>query len=164
MITIRPVEITDAQVIADIYAPYVTDTTITFEIEAPSADEFAQRITKTTKNFPYLVAEENGKLLGYAYASTYYARAAYDWTCELSIYLDRDVRGKGVGSLLYDALENKLAQRGIVNLLACISLPNDTSIAFHQKRGFSQVAHFPKVGYKFDKWHDIVWLQKRLKD
>ncbi len=164
MITIRPVEITDAQVIADIYAPYVTDTTITFEIEGPSADEFAQRITKTTKNFPYLVAEENGKLLGYAYASTYYARAAYDWTCELSIYLDSDVCGKGVGSFLYDALENELAQRGMVNLLACISLPNDTSIAFHQKRGFSQVAHFPKMGYKFDKWHDIVWLQKRLKD
>ncbi|HFH7136111.1 TPA: N-acetyltransferase family protein [Streptococcus agalactiae] len=160
---IRPVLPSDAKELLAIYAPYVTDTTITFEYDIPSISEFTNRIKNISKSFPYLVAEENGKILGYAYASTYYARAAYDWNCELSIYLDKDVRSKKIGSQLYDTLEKELVSQGYVNLLACISLPNDISIAFHKKRGFNQVAHFPKIGFKFEQWHDIVWLQKRLK-
>ncbi|HGA1609542.1 TPA: N-acetyltransferase family protein [Streptococcus agalactiae] len=160
---IRPVLPSDAKELLAIYAPYVTDTTITFEYDIPSISEFTNRIKNISKSFPYLVAEENGKILGYAYAPTYYARAAYDWTCELSIYLDKDARSKKISSQLYDTLEKELVSQGYVNLLACISLPNDISIAFHKKRGFNQVAHFPKIGFKFEQWHDIVWLQKRLK-
>ena len=94
--------------------------------------------------------------MGYAYASTYYARAAYDWTVELSVYVQKEARGKGVGTLLYTALEEELTTRGFKNFLACIALPNPASIALHEKRGYEQVAHFKKVGYKFGTWHDIV--------
>ena len=162
MLTIRPVTLADAQAIRDIYAPYVENTAITFEYEVPSVQEFQDRITQTTQTHPYFVVEEEGQVLGYAYASSYYNRAAYDWTCELSIYLSQDARGKGVGSKLYDTLEEELTQRGFLRFLACIALPNDPSIAFHEKRGYTQVAHFPKVGYKFDQWHDIIWMQKTL--
>ena len=162
MLTIRPAKSSDAKAIQSIYAPYVEKTAITFEYEVPSVQEFENRINKTLENYPYLVAEENGQVLGYAYASTYYARTAYNWTTELSIYLHEDARGRGLGSQLYDALEEELKKRGFLRFLACIAVPNEASIAMHEKRGYVQVAHFPKVGYKFDQWHDIVWMQKTL--
>lgn len=158
MLTIRPVKLSDAKAIQSIYAPYVEKTAITFEYEVPSVQEFENRINKTLENYPYLVAEENGQVLGYAYASTYYARTAYNWTTELSIYLHEDARGRGLGSQLY----KELKKRGFLRFLACIAVPNEASIAMHEKRGYVQVAHFPKVGYKFEKWHDIVWMQKTL--
>ena len=104
MLTIRPANLADAQAIQVIYAPYVEKTAITFEYEVPSVQEFENRINKTLETYPYLVAEEDGQVLGYAYASTYYARTAYNWTTELSIYLHEDARGRGLGSQLYDAL------------------------------------------------------------
>ncbi|MFI3101180.1 GNAT family N-acetyltransferase [Streptococcus suis] len=162
MIEIRSAQIEDAADLVAIYAPYVENTAITFETEIPTVADFASRIEKTLKQFPYLVAVEEGQILGYAYASTYYARAAYDWTVELSVYVSREVRGKGIGSLLYAALEEELTVRGFKNFLACIALPNPASLALHKKRGYEQVAHFKNVGYKFDTWHDIVWLQKSL--
>ncbi|MGQ7461014.1 GNAT family N-acetyltransferase [Streptococcus suis] len=162
MINIRSVQIEDAADLVAIYAPYVENTAITFETEIPTVADFASRIEKTLKQFPYLVAVEEGQILGYAYASTYKDRAAYDWTVELSVYVSRKVRGKGIGSLLYAALEEELTARGFKNFLACIALPNPASLALHEKRGYEQVAHFKKVGYKFDTWHDIVWLQKSL--
>ncbi|HEM2774104.1 N-acetyltransferase [Streptococcus suis] len=162
MIDIRSARIEDAADLVAIYAPYVEKTAITFETQVPTVEAFASRIEKTLEKFPYLVAVEEGKVVGYAYASTYYARAAYDWTVELSVYVSREVRGKGIGSLLYAALEEELTVRGFKNFLACIALPNPASIALHEKRGYEQVAHFKKVGYKFDTWHDIVWLQKSL--
>ncbi|BCK43567.1 N-acetyltransferase [Streptococcus suis] len=162
MIDIRSARTEDATDLVAIYAPYVEKTAITFETEVPTVEAFASRIEKTLEKFPYLVAVEEGKVVGYAYASTYYARAAYDWTVELSVYVSREVRGKGIGSLLYAALEEELTVRGFKNFLACIALPNPASIALHEKRGYEQVAHFKKVGYKFDTWHDIVWLQKSL--
>ena len=152
----------DAAALLAIYAPYVENTAITFEYDVPTVEDFANRIEKTLEKYPYLVAEENGALLGYAYASTYYARAAYDWAVELSVYVSQDARGKGVGSKLYDKLEDMLDQMGYIHFLACISLPNQDSLAFHAKRGYQQVAHLPKIGYKFENWHDIVWLQKSL--
>ena len=152
----------DAAALLAIYAPYVENTAITFEYEVPTIEDFGNRIEKTLEKYPYLVAEENGALLGYAYASTYYTRAAYDWAVELSVYVSQDARGKGVGSKLYDELEDLLDQMGYMHFLACISLPNEDSITFHTKRGYQQVAHFPKIGYKFERWHDIVWLQKSL--
>ncbi|MGQ7484771.1 GNAT family N-acetyltransferase [Streptococcus suis] len=162
MIDIRSARIEDATDLVAIYAPYVENTAITFETQVPTVSEFASRIEKTLGNFPYLVAVEEGALVGYAYASTYYARAAYDWTVELSVYIQQEARGKGIGTLLYNALERELTARGFKNFLACIALPNPASIALHEKRGYEQVAHFKKVGYKFDTWHDIVWLQKSL--
>ncbi|HFR3425517.1 TPA: N-acetyltransferase family protein [Streptococcus suis] len=162
MIHIRSVKIEDAADLVAIYAPYVETTAITFETEVPTVADFASRIKKTLEKFPYLVAEEDGQVVGYAYASTYYGRAAYDWTVELSVYVSKEARGKGIGSLLYDALEEDLTARGFKNFLACIALPNPASLALHEKRGYEQVAHFKKVGYKFDTWHDIVWLQKSL--
>ncbi|HEM4671365.1 TPA: N-acetyltransferase [Streptococcus suis] len=162
MIRIRSVKIEDAADLVAIYAPYVEGTAITFETEVPTVEDFASRIKKTLEKFPYLVAEEEGALVGYAYASTYYARAAYDWTVELSVYVSKEARGKGIGSLLYDAIEDDLKARGFKNFLACIAIPNPASLALHEKRGYEQVAHFKNVGYKFDTWHDIVWLQKSL--
>ncbi|HFI0148623.1 TPA: N-acetyltransferase family protein [Streptococcus suis] len=162
MIDIRSARIEDAADLVAIYAPYVENTAITFETQVPTVSEFASRIEKTLGKFPYLVAVEEGKILGYAYASTYYARAAYDWTVELSVYIQQEARGKGIGSMLYDALEEDLTACGFKNFLACIALPNPASLALHEKRGYEQVAHFKKVGYKFGTWHDIVWLQKSL--
>ncbi|HEL1907171.1 TPA: N-acetyltransferase [Streptococcus suis] len=162
MIDIRSARIEDAADLVAIYAPYVEKTAITFETEVPTMEAFASRIEKTLEKFPYLVAVEEGALVGYAYASTYYARAAYDWTVELSVYIKQEARGKGIGTLLYNALENDLTACGFKNFLACIALPNAASLALHEKRGYEQVAHFKKVGYKFDSWHDIVWLQKSL--
>ena len=159
---IRLAKPSDARSLLDIYAPYVENTAITFEYEVPTIEDFANRIDKTLEKYPYLVAEEDGVVLGYAYASTYYARAAYDQAVELSVYVSQDARGKGVGSKLYDALEDLLDQMGYVHFLACISLPNEASLALHRKRGYQQVAHFPKIGYKFNRWYDIVWLQKSL--
>ena len=152
----------DAAALLAIYAPYVENTAITFEYDVPTVEDFANRIEKILEKYPYLVAEEDGVVLGYAYASTYYARAAYDWAVELSVYVSQDARGKGVGSKLYDKLEDMLDQMGYIHFLACISLPNEASLALHRKRGYQQVAHFPKIGYKFNRWHDIVWLQKSL--
>ncbi|HFI0536408.1 TPA: N-acetyltransferase family protein [Streptococcus suis] len=162
MIVIRNAQVEDAANLVAIYAPYVEKTAITFETQVPAVEDFANRIEKTLKKFPYLVAVEEGQVVGYAYASTYYARAAYDWTVELSIYVQKEARGKGIGTLLYTALEEELTARGFKNFLACIALPNPASIALHEKRGYQQVAHFKKVGYKFGTWHDIVWLQKSL--
>ncbi len=162
MIEIRNAQVEDAANLVAIYAPYVEKTAITFETQVPTVEDFKNRIKKTMKKFPYLVAIEEGQIVGYAYASTYYARAAYDWTVELSVYVQKEARGKGVGTLLYTALEEELTTRGFKNFLACIALPNPASIALHEKRGYEQVAHFKKVGYKFGTWHDIVWLQKSL--
>ena len=122
---IRPVQLSDAAAIRAIYQPYVTDTAITFEVDVPTVQEFESRITKTLTKFPYLVAEVDGKVVGYAYASTYYARAAYDWTTELSIYVAKEARGKGIGSALYSALEVELQARGYLRFLACIAVPNE---------------------------------------
>lgn len=162
MIEIRNAQVEDAANLVAIYAPYVEKTAITFETQVPAVEDFANRIEKTLKKFPYLVAVEEGQIVGYAYASTYYARAAYDWTVEMSVYVQKEARGKGIGNLLYTALEEELTARGFKNFLACIGLPNPASIALHEKRGYQQVAHFKKVGYKFGTWHDIVWLQKSL--
>ncbi len=162
MIDIRSAQPSDARELLAIYAPYVEETAISFEIQVPTVPEFEERIEKTLEKFPYLVAVEGNQVLGYAYASTYYDRAAYDWTVELSVYLRQDVRGKGVGQQLYAHLEEQLEARGFKNFLACIALPNPASIAFHEKMGYEQVAHFRKIGYKFGSWHDIVWMQKSL--
>lgn len=153
----------DAQALLDIYAPYVTDTAITFEYEVPSVDEFTQRITSTLRDYPYLVAEDNqGEILGYAYAHAYKERAAYDWSVEVTVYLSEAAKGQGIGKRLYQALEKELNKQNILILTACITGGNTHSIQFHEKLGYQQVGVFKQIGYKFDQWHDVYWLQKML--
>lgn len=161
-IKIRPATQLDAAALLTIYRTYVTDTAITFEYEVPSLAEFRQRIETTLVRYPYIVAEEAGEILGYAYAGTYKGRVAYDWTCEVTVYLDRKKKGRGVGALLYQKLEELLAEQNVINLAACITGDNQQSIAFHEKLGYRSAGRFPHFGYKFNKWHDIVWLVKTI--
>ena len=163
MIQVRNVTLNDAQELVDIYSYYVLNTTITFEYETPSMDEFKQRIQKITQKYPYLVATLDDKIIGYAYATSYKERAAYDWSVETTVYVKNDKHGLGVGKKLYTQLEQALKEKNIVNMLACITYPNPKSIDFHTKFGFEKVGHFPKVGYKFNEWRDIVWMQKIIK-
>lgn len=152
----------DGPALVEIYAPYVRDTAITFEYHVPSAEEFADRIRHTLEKYPYLVAEENGLILGYAYASAFKMRAAYDWSVETSLYVRQDSRRQGIGSTLYKALEEQLLRQHICNLCACITYPNPASIAFHERLGYRLAAHFHRSGYKLGAWHDIVWMEREL--
>jgi phosphinothricin acetyltransferase len=166
---IRTAKETDAEELLAIYAPYVTDTAITFEYEIPSVEEFSRRIRNTLQKYPYLTAAEDGRIVGYAYASAYKDRAAYDWAVETSIYLQQDQRGKGIGKKLYLALEHLLKRQNIINLNACISYApnadlhlNNASMRFHERLGYRKMAHFTKCGYKFGTWYDMIWMEKFL--
>ena len=166
---IREVRITDAKRLVEIYAPYILETAVSFEYHVPDIEEFENRIREYTKKYPYLVCEKDGQVLGYAYASAYSTREAYDWTAMTSIYIDKDCRRQGVGAMLYRELEKRLKVKGIVNLLAGIAyieeedeyLTND-SLKFHTKEGYVKVAHMKAVGKKFDRWYDLIWMQKVL--
>lgn len=166
---IRDAKVEDAERLVGIYSHYVTDTAVSFETEAPSVEEFEKRISKISAKYPYLVCEKDGVIVGYVYAGSYSPRAAYNWTVTTSIYVDKDMRGGGVGSALYDALEERLRKQGIVNLLAAIAYLDEEdeyithdSYKYHLRKGYEKVAHMKKVGKKFDRWYDILWLQKRL--
>ena len=159
---IRIAEETDAEQLLAIYAPYVTDTAITFEYEIPPLEEFRNRMLHTVEKYPYLVFQEGKEILGYAYASAFKGRPAYDWAVETSIYVKEGVRGKGIGRKLYAALEEILKEQHIINVNACIAYPNPESIAFHEKRGYKTVAHFTKCGYKLGQWYDMIWMEKML--
>lgn len=163
MTKIRRATEDDAQELLDIYAPYILKTTITFEDVIPSVENFKQRIRDISAQFPYIVAvDDEGKILGYAYAHLYGPRAAYAWTCEASIYVDHNYEGHGLGTELYQQLEAILTKQGVVNLMACITEENANSIRFHEKFGYEKVGTFHKVGYKFDRWLDVTWMQKAL--
>lgn len=159
---IRPATTADAAVLLEIYTPYVEHTAITFEYSVPTLEEFTERVHHTLQKYPYLVAEENGKLLGYAYASAFKGRAAYDWSVETSIYVKEDTHHLGIGKALYTALEEILRKQHVCNVCACISYPNPESIAFHEYFGYRTVAHFHASGYKQEAWHDMIWMEKEL--
>lgn len=163
-ITIRPVTIADADRLLEIYAPYVQETAITFEYEVPTLPEFESRITDITSRYPYLAALTDGEIKGYAYASAFKGRAAYDWSVETSIYIDMNCHGEGIGSCLYEHLESILRMQNICNLCACIAYPNPESIRFHEYMGYKEVAHFHKSGYKFGTWYDMIWMEKFIND
>lgn len=163
-ITIRPVTIADADRLLEIYAPYVQKTAITFEYEVPTLQEFQNRITNITLRYPYLAALKDGEIKGYAYASAFKGRAAYDWSVETSIYIDVNYHGQGIGSYLYERLEDILKKQNICNLCACIAYPNPESIIFHEHMGYREVAHFHKSGYKFNTWYDMIWMEKFIND
>lgn len=160
---IRPVKLSDAEAIASIYNPFITDTVITFEYDPVSKEEIASRIQKVLEGgHPYLVAEEDGKVVGYSYASQWRTRAAYRYTVESAVYLDPAYKGKGLGSTLYQALLDELKLRGTHVVLGGITLPNPASVALHEKLGFVKVAEHHEVGFKFDRWLDVGFWELRL--
>lgn len=162
MVEIRLATPADAADLVAIYQPYVLNTNITFEYTVPSVEEFEKRVQETLLEFPYLVALDQEKIIGYAYAHEYKERAAYDWAVEVSVYVDSEARQKGCGKALYQALESELKKQNILILTACITGGNEGSVAFHEKFGYQQVAAFKKIGFKFNQWHDVLWLQKML--
>lgn len=166
---IRTARPEDAPELLAIYTPYVINTAITFEYTPPTAEEFANRITHTLQQYPYLVLEADGQIFGYAYAGTFKGRAAYDWACEVSIYISSEARGRGFGRMLYQALENQLRAMCIINLYACIAYPAEddpyltrASVDFHTRLGYTLCGTFHQCGYKFDRWYDMVWMEKML--
>lgn len=160
---LRPARESDLPAILDIYGPYVLHSTATFEYTIPSEAEFLARFRRITAQYPWLVWEEDGEILGYAYADAPYSRAAFAWCAEPSIYLRPDARGRGIGVQLYAELEQLLQRQGYQLLYALITQENAPSLAFHRKRGYRIAAEFPNCGFKFGRWLGLTWMEKRLK-
>lgn len=169
-ITIRTVRPDDAKELLAIYTPYVLNTAITFEYDVPSVDEFRQRIENTLKKYPYIAAERDGELLGYAYTGVFKNRAAYDHAVETTVYVKENVRRQGIGRMLYNELESISLRQNITNLNACIGCPsadNDEyltmdSVEFHKRMGYRIVGEFQGCGYKFGRWYNMVWAEKLI--
>lgn len=159
---LRAVTAGDAAAICAIYNPYVRDTVITFEYEPVSEAGMTQRIRDYTALYPWLVSAVDGKVAAYAYATRWRTRAAYDYALESTVYVDKAYTGRGIAKPLYLALLNELRARGIHAVVGCIALPNDASVALHEKCGFVKVAHFPQVGRKFERWVDVGFWQVTL--
>ena len=178
MITIRPAVSADVPSLLDIYAYYVEKTAVTFDLEVPSAEDFAAHMARIRQRYPYFTAEQDGRAVGYAYAGPFHSRAAYDWCCETTIYLSPGCTGLGAGRLLYDSLESALRSMGILNLYACIAVPCETagkdtvsgsagdeyltynSAQFHEHMGFHENGRFHQCGCKFGRWYDMIWMEK----
>lgn len=160
---IRSATPADAAAIAGIYNHYITDTIVTFEETTVTGDEMAERIAAVLADgHPWLVAEEQGVVLGYAYASTWKGRCAYRFTLETTVYLRHGASGRGMGSALYAALLARLREMNIHVAVGCLALPNEDSVRLHEKLGFRKVAHFTEVGYKFERWLDVGFWELRL--
>ncbi len=154
----------DAEVCAAIYAPYVTDTAITFETHPPSPDEMARRITSAVRTHAWLVLEDGaeGPVVGFAYGSPFKSRDAYRWACEVSVYLAAGSRGRGGGRALYETLFARLAERGFRTAIAGMTVPNEASAGLHRALGFELVGTYRHIGWKHGAWHDVAWLQKTV--
>lgn len=172
MIRIERVTEADAAELVEIYAPYVTDTAISFEYVIPTVEEFAGRIRDISSRLPYIKAvdSDSNTIIGYAYAAPFKWRKAYDWSVETTIYLRPDFKAQGVGRRLYEVLEESLRGMGILNMNACIAVPSDDddpyltdgSQRFHEKMGFRLVGTFTDSGYKLNRWYDMIWMEKML--
>jgi phosphinothricin acetyltransferase len=149
----------DAAACAAIYAPFVSGSAVSFELDPPDAAEFARRITETSRAYPYLVAEDDGATIGFAYAGPHRARAAYRWAAEVSVYIDPAYRRRGVGRALYGALLTLLRRQGLHVALAGITLPNPASVALHEAMGFEPIGTYRGVGWKAGEWRDVGWWQ-----
>ena len=167
MLTIRNATKNDAGRLLEIYAYYVMNTAVTFEYDVPSLEEFEERIEKTLRTYPYLVLKDDDRILGYAYAGPFVGRAAYGRSCEMTIYLDHDARRRGYGRKLYEALEERLKDMGMLNLYACIGDPIEedeylthASERFHGRLGYTKAGTFQKCGYKFGRWYNMIWMEK----
>ena len=169
-ITIRDATADDSSAILAIYAPYVKNTAISFEYEVPSEADFKARVKSILQNYPYVVAEIGGKIAGYAYGGTLHEREAYKFSSELSVYVDSELRGQGIGALLYAELEKKLKARGFRSIYACIAHTDrendpyltDASPRFHEKQGWHFVGKFTDCAYKFGLWYNMVYYEKHI--
>jgi L-amino acid N-acyltransferase YncA len=159
---VRRATTADAEACAAIYAPYVSETAISFEAEPPSAGEMARRIAAALERHDWLVLEDGGRVVGYAYGGPYKAREAYRWACEVSVYVERGRHRTGAGHELYEALFGRLAARGYTMAVAGMTLPNDASIGLHRALGFEPVGTYRRIGYKAGRWHDVAWTQRPL--
>ena len=167
---IRLASVDDAEEILAIYAPYVLDTAITFEYDVPEIGEFRSRIETTLKNYPYLVAVEEGRIIGYAYAGAFRKRAAYQHSAEMSIYIDQRYRQHGIGRSLYLELEKQLVRQNVFSLYAGVTVsdrPDDAyvtngSICFHERMGYTKIGEYHLCGYKFGQWYSVAWFEKSL--
>ncbi|MBR5108623.1 MAG: N-acetyltransferase [Clostridia bacterium] len=166
---IRSAKMEDAPALLGIYTPYVRETAVTFEYDVPTEAEFARRMADTMQKYPYLVLEDGGEAVGYAYAGAFKARAAYGWAVETTIYLRQDAHGKGYGRALYTALEEELKRRHFLNAYACVTWLDEedeyvthSSPRFHERMGYRRCGTFRKCGYKFGRWYDMIWMEKWL--
>lgn len=161
---VRPATATaaDAVACAQVYWPYVTGTSVTFEVEPPTAEQFMERIADAQTSHEWLVAERDGAVVGYAYGHRFAVRAAYKWSCETSIYLARTVHRQGVGRALYERLLRQLATQGYRRAFAGITLPNDASIGLHRAFSFKDAGCYRRVAWKNGVWHDVAWMQRDL--
>lgn len=162
MIAIRSATVADAPRCAEIYAPFVTDSWVSFELEFPGTEEMADRIAKALQSHAWLVAELDGVVMGYACGSEHRTRAAYRTSCDVAVYVDRDQTRQGIGRALYEALLPSLKDRNVHAAFAGIALPNDASIALHRAMGFDPVGIYRQVGWKMGDWRDVAWFQRLL--
>ena len=163
-IHIRPATEADAFALVEIYRPHVESSAASFETVVPTIEEFAARIRKALAGWQWLVAETEGECIGYAYGSSHRERAAYRWSVEVSAYVQAAHHRKGVGRSLYSRLLADLARLGFCNAYAGMTLPNEASVALHRSAGFDFVGTFGRVGRKFERWHDVAWFQRQLRD
>ena len=161
---IRDATADDAAACAAIYAPYVLQTAVSFELEPPTVWELAERIAAAQARHAWLVLEEDGRVVGYAYANRFSARPAYRWSVEVSIYVEQGGQRAGGGRRLYQALLERLAERGYRRAMAGMSLPNEASVAFHRALGFTPVGVYERVGWKHGAWRDVAWMQRTIAD
>ncbi len=159
---IRNARLSDAADIVGIYNYYILNTTVTFEEEVVTVGNMVGRINEITEKFPWLVYEQDGKVVGYAYASAWKSRCAYKFSVETTVYLQNGLSGKGLGSELYAELLARLQKLGLHGIIGGVALPNEGCIALHQKFGFEKVAQFKEVGFKFNKWIDVTYWEKIL--
>jgi phosphinothricin acetyltransferase len=164
VVNIRQAAESDAPALLKIYAPYVESTAVSFEAVVPGVEEFAARIAKSLSRWQYLVAERDGEIAGYAYGSVHRERAAYRYSVEVSAYLDPRFHRQGIGSALYRRLFDDLSAMGYCTAFAGITLPNEASVGLHRSVGFQHIGVFERIGWKFDRWHDVAWMQRTLRD
>ena len=167
---IRPATPADAKDILAIYAYYVENTAITFECKVPTLEEFTARIENTLQKYPYLVAEEDGQIIGYSYASAFHSREAYSHSVEVTVYVAPQMQRAGLGRQLYQTLEERLKKQNVFNLYACIAYPPEhedehltyNSVRFHERMGYRMIGEFIRCGYKFDRFYSMVWMEKLI--
>lgn len=159
---VRPIKTIDIPRVCDIYNHYILATNASFEVDPVPVAEMERRVVEFTNAFPFLVYEEEGDVLGFCYASKWRPRPAYHYTAEVTIYLDKEHLGRGIGKQLYQELFARLKKTGMHSMIAAIALPNEKSQALHESFGFKQVAHFKDMGYKLDHWIDVGYWQKML--
>ena len=161
---IRSADISDAEAVCNIYAPFVSNTATSFESVPPETAVMEQRIRDLRAQYPWLVFEAGDQVLGYAYASPHRTRHAYQWCVEVSVYIHAEAQNCGVGRALYTTLFEILRRQGFVNAYAAITLPNLASVALHESLGFAPIGVFKQIGFKLGEWHDVAWLHLRLID